>query len=189
LAGAGWQVVHEAPQASTVLFATHVVPRRQKPGVLQVIWHASVPPPPELSHTAMPFADGAGHAVHEAPHEFTLVLATQAPVPAGQRWNPSLHAVVQALATHTACAFGSDGAGHVAHDAAVPHAVVLSLGKQPLTAGHMCVPAPQTAPHAPLTQAWPVAQGVQSVPSSVPQVSDELLLTQTPPQRCQPVSQ
>jgi hypothetical protein len=51
------------------------------------------------------------------------------------------------------------------------------------------VPAPQTAPQAPLTQACPVAQGVQSTPSSVPQVSDELLLTQMPPQRCQPVLQ
>jgi hypothetical protein len=85
----------------------------------------------------MPFEGGAGHAVHEAPHELTLVLATHAPVPAGQRWNPSLHAVPHALAVHTACAFGSDGAAHVAHPAAVPHAVVLSSGKQPLTAGHM----------------------------------------------------
>ena len=148
-----------------------------------------MPPPPELSHVAMPFAGGAGHAPHEAPHEFTLVLATHAPVPAGQRWNPSLHAVLHALATHTACAFGSDGAAQVAHPAPVPHIVVLSSGKHPLTAGHMCVPAPQTAPHAPLTQAWPVAQGVQSTPSSVPQDSDELLLTQMPPQRCQPVLQ
>ena len=137
----------------------------------------------------MPFMVGAGQAVQEVPHEFTLVLATHVPAPAPQRWNPSLHAVVHALATQTAWAFGSDGAAHVAHDAAVPHAVVLSSGKHPLTAGHMCVPAPQTAPHAPLTQACPVGQGVQSTPSSVPQVSDELLLTQMPPHRCQPVLQ
>jgi hypothetical protein len=53
----------------------------------------------------------------------------------------------------------------------------------------MCVPAPQTTPQAPLTQPWPVGHGVQSVPSIVPQVSDELLLTQMPPQRCQPLLQ
>ena len=94
-----------------------------------------------------------------------------------------------ALAVHTGSAFGSEGAGHVTHDAAVPHAIVLSFGKHPLVPGHMCVPAPQTAPHAPFTQPWPVGHGVQSTPSIDPQVSDELLLTQMPLQRCQPVSQ
>ena len=94
-----------------------------------------------------------------------------------------------ALAVHTGSAFGSDGAGHVTHDADVPHAIVLSFGKHPLVPGHMCVPAPQTTPHAPFTQAVPLGHGVQSTPSIVPQVSDELLLTQMPLQRCQPLSQ
>jgi hypothetical protein len=56
--GAAMQVVHEAPQAATVSLATQVVPRRQKPGVLQ--------------------------AVHDVPHELRLVFATQGPVVAGQ---------------------------------------------------------------------------------------------------------
>jgi len=53
----------------------------------------------------------------------------------------------------------------------------------------MCVPAPQTTPQAPLTHPWPPGHGVQSTPSIVPQVSEELLLTQMPPQRCQPLLQ
>jgi hypothetical protein len=59
--------------------------------------------------------------------------------------------------------------------------VVLSSGKQPLTAGHMCVPAPQTAPQtACAEQAEPVGHGVQSTPSIVPQVAVAVLLTQSP---------
>jgi len=83
------QVAQVAPQASTVSLATQVgavaVPRRQKPGVLQTTRQLSVPGVATLSHAATPLAGGAGHAVHEvAPQELTLVLATQAPVPAGQ---------------------------------------------------------------------------------------------------------
>jgi hypothetical protein len=100
-----------------------------------------------------------------------------------------LQVVPQLFDAHTASALGSAGVGQVAQDAAVPHWSVLSSGKQPLVAGHMCVPAPQTTPHAPLTHPWPVGQGVQSTPSIVPQVSDELLLTQMPLQRCQPALQ
>ena len=74
--------------------------------------------------------------------------------------------VPHALFAHTAWALGSAGVAQVAHDAAVPHAIVLSSGKQPLVAGHMCVPAPQTTPQAPLTHPWPVGQGVQSTPFS-----------------------
>ena len=63
----------------------------------------------------------------------------------------------------------------------MPHWVVLSSGKQPLTAGHMCVPAPQTAPQtACAEQAEPVGQGVQSTPSMVPQVAVAVLATQSP---------
>jgi len=51
------------------------------------------------------------------------------------------------------------------------------------------VPAPQSGPHTPLTHAVPAAQGVQSTPSRLPQVIDALLLTHTPPHRCQPASQ
>jgi hypothetical protein len=86
-------------------------------------------------------------------------------------------------------ALGSAGDGHVMQDAAVPHCMVLSSGKQPLAAGQVCVPAPQTTPHIAFVQAVPGSHGVQSTPSIVPQVSDELLLTQTPLQRCQPVLQ
>jgi len=87
------QVAHDAPQASTVLLATQVVPRKQKPGVSQTIRQPSVPP--LLSQTAMPLAGGAGHAVHDVPHELRLRLDTHVPpAPAGQRWNPPLHAVV-----------------------------------------------------------------------------------------------
>ena len=113
------------------------------------------------------------------------------PVPpvAGQRWYPALHAIPHVLAVHTAAAWGSDGAAHVEHPAIVPHCMVLSLGKHPLVAGHMWVPAPHMTPQAPLTQAVPVGHGVQSVPSMVPQVADALLLTQRPLQRCQPASQ
>jgi len=75
------------------------------------------------------------------------------------------------------------------HDAAVPHCSVLSFGKQPLVAGQVCVPAPHETPQAAFTHAVPVGQGVQSRPSIVPQVSEELLLTQTPLHRCQPVLQ
>jgi hypothetical protein len=53
----------------------------------------------------------------------------------------------------------------------------------------VCVPAPQTTPQVALVHAVPLGQGVQSTPSIVPQVSDELLLTQTPLQRCQPLLQ
>ena len=94
-----------------------------------------------------------------------------------------------ALDVHTASAFGSEGAGHVTHDVAVPHAIVLSSGKHPLAPMHMCVPAPQTTPHVPFTQAVLAGHGVQSTPSIVPQVSDELLLTQMPLHRCQPLLQ
>ena len=93
------------------------------------------------------------------------------------------------LLVQTATALGSDGAGQVTQAAEVPHCRVLSLGKQPLVAGHMCVPAPQTTPHIAFTQAVPAGQGVQSTPSMVPQVAEALLLTQTPLQRCQPVLQ
>jgi hypothetical protein len=40
----------------------------------------------EVSQTAMPFAVGAGQAVHDVPHELTLRLDAQVPVVAGQRW-------------------------------------------------------------------------------------------------------
>ena len=93
----GVQVAHAAPQALTVSLDTQVgvaaVPRRQKPGVLQTTRQLSVPGFATLSHAAMPLAGGAAHAVHEAPHELTLVLATQVPVTAGQRWKPALQAV------------------------------------------------------------------------------------------------
>ena len=135
----------------------------------------------------MPLEGGAGHAVQEvAPHEPTAVLATQGPVPAGQRWNPALQAVAHALAVQTASALGSAGVGHVAHDAAVPHCRVLSFGKHPLVAGQVWVPAPQTTPQAAFMHAVPSGQGVQSTPFIVPQVAEALLLTQTPLQRCQP---
>ena len=92
------QVVQDGPQASAVSLVTQVgaaaVPRRQNPGVLQTTRQLSVPGFATLSQAAMPLAGGAGHAVHDVvPHELKLVLATQAPVPAGQRRYPSLHAV------------------------------------------------------------------------------------------------
>lgn len=92
------QVVQDGPQASGRSLVTQVgaaaVPRRQNPGVLQTTRQLSVPEFATLSQAAMPLAGGAGHAVHDVvPHELTLVLATQGPVPAGQRWYPSLHAV------------------------------------------------------------------------------------------------
>jgi hypothetical protein len=88
------------------------------------------------------------------------------------------------LVSQTASALGSDGGAHVWHEAAVPQRVVLSSGKHPLTAGQVCVPAPQTVPHtAPAVHAEPVGQGVQSTPSIVPQVAVEVLLTHKPPQR------
>jgi hypothetical protein len=64
-----------------------VVTRRQKPGVLQTTRQLRLPGFATLSHAAMPFDGGAGHAVHDVPHELTLVLVTQVPpVPvAGQR--------------------------------------------------------------------------------------------------------
>jgi len=71
----------------------------------------------------------------------------------------------------------------------VPHASVLSSGKHPLVPGQVCVPAPQSAPHAPLTHAVPAGQGVQSTPSRLPQVADALSLTHRPLQRCQPALQ
>ena len=82
------QVAQDAPQAAMVSLATQVgaavVPRRQKPGVLQTTWQARLPV--LLSHTAIPLAGGAGHAVHEVPQELTAVLDAHVPVPAGQRW-------------------------------------------------------------------------------------------------------
>jgi hypothetical protein len=140
-----------------------------------------------LSHAAMPFAGGAGHAVHDVePHELTLVFATQMPP---QLWKPGLQAVPHMLFVHTAWALGSAGVAHVAHPAIVPHCSVLSLGKQPLVAGHMCVPAPQTSPHIAFTHALPVSHAVQSTPSCVPQAFDELLPTQIPLHRWNPVLQ
>jgi hypothetical protein len=94
----GVQVRHDGPQAALVSLDTQVgaavVPRRQKPGVLQTTRQLRLPGLATLSHAAMPLAGGAGQAVQEvAPHELTAVLATQAPVPAGQRWKPALQAV------------------------------------------------------------------------------------------------
>jgi len=94
----GVQVRHDGPQAALVSLDTQVgaavVPRRQKPGVLQTTRQLRLPGLATLSHAALPLAGGAGHAVQEvAPHELTAVLATQAPVPAGQRWKPALQAV------------------------------------------------------------------------------------------------
>ena len=92
----GVQVAHDGPQAATVSLDTQVgaaaVPRWQKPGVLQTTRQLRVPGLATLSHAAMPFAGGAGHAVHDVPHELRLVLATQVPVVAGQRWKPALQA-------------------------------------------------------------------------------------------------
>jgi hypothetical protein len=79
------QVRHDGPQALLVSLGTQVVPRAQKPGVLQTMRQLRFPGLATLSHAAMPFDGGAGHAVHDVPHELTLVLATQGPVPAGQR--------------------------------------------------------------------------------------------------------
>ena len=91
------QTAHDAPQAATVSLATQVgaapVPRWQKPGVLQTTRQLRLPGVATLSHAAMPLAGGAGHAVHDAPHEARLVLDEQVPVTAGQRWNPALQAV------------------------------------------------------------------------------------------------
>jgi hypothetical protein len=132
------QVEHDAPQASTVVFATQVgavaVPRWQKPGVLQTTRQLSVVDV-AVSHAAMPFAGGAGHAVHDVvPHELTLVFATHVPL---QLWKPGLQAVPHVLFVHTAWALGSAGVAHVAQPADVPHCSVLSLGKQPLVAGQV----------------------------------------------------
>jgi hypothetical protein len=158
--------------------------------VLQTIRQLSVPGVATLSHAAMPFAAGAGHAVHDVvPHEAMLLFATQGPVPAGQRWKPGLQAVPHVLAVQTASALGSDGFAQVAHEAAVPHCSVLSLAKHPLVCGHMCVPAPQVEPHMALTQAVPVGHGEQSRLSLDPQAADELLPMQTPLQRWNPASQ
>lgn len=187
------QVAHEAPHASTVSLVTQVgawaVPRKQKPGVLQMTRQLSVPGVATLSQAAMPFAGGAGQAVHDVPHELRLVFATQVPAPAPQLWKPGLHAVPHWLFVQTACAFGSAGVAHVAHDAEVPHCSVLSFGKQPLVAGQVCVPAPQTTPQAAFTQAVPSGHAVQSTPSCVPHAFDELLPTQIPLQRWNPVLQ
>ena len=88
----------------------------------------------------------------------------------------------------TASALGSEGVAHVMQPAAaVPHCMMSSFGKQPLVAGQVWVPAPQTTPQVAFMHAVPVGQGVQSTPLIVPQVAEALLLTQTPPQRCQPV--
>ncbi len=173
------QLPHDAPQASTVSLATQAVPRRQKPGELQMIRQLRLSGTATLSHAAMPLVGGAGHAVHDAPHELTLVLATQVPVVpvAGQRWNPGLQVMLHWLAKHTAAAFGPDGMGRVAQAAAVPHGMVLSSGKHPLVAGQMCVPGPKTTPQPPATHAVPSAHGVQSTPLRLPQVADALLLT------------
>jgi hypothetical protein len=123
------QVRQLGPQAWMVLLATQVgavaVPRRQKPGVLQTTWQLGVVLV-EVSHVAMPFAVGAGQAVQDAPHELILVLDTQVPVPAGQRWKPDLQAVPHVLDVQTAWALGSEGFAHVVHPAAVPHCVGLS---------------------------------------------------------------
>jgi hypothetical protein len=91
------------------------------------------------------------------------------------------------LVVQIASALASAGVGHVAHEAEVPHCRVLSSGKQPLVAGQVCVPAPQTTPQVAFMHAVPVGHGVQSTPLMVPQVAEALLLTQTPLQRCQPV--
>jgi hypothetical protein len=185
------QVAHDGPQALTVSLETQVgdpaVPRRQKPGVLQTTRQLRVPGLATLSHAAMPLAGGAGHAVHDVPHELTLVLAAHAPVTAGQRWKPPLQAAPHWLVVQTASALGSAGVAHVTHPAALPHCRVLSSGKHPLVAGQVWVPAPQTTPQTAFMHAVPAGQGVQSVPFIVPQVAEALLLTQTPPQRCQPV--
>ena len=118
-------VWHDGPQAWTVLLATQVgavaVPRWQNPGVLQTTRQPSAGGSAWLSHTAMPFAGGAGQAVHDVPHELTLELDAQVPVPAGQRWKPALQAVPHVLDVQTAWALGSDGFAHVWHDAVVPH--------------------------------------------------------------------
>ena len=37
-----------------------------------------------MSQAAMPFAGGAGQAVHDVPHELRLVLEAHSPVTAGQ---------------------------------------------------------------------------------------------------------
>jgi hypothetical protein len=81
-------VMHVGPQASAVLFATHVgacsVPRRQKPGALHSTRQLSVEVV-AVSHTAMPSLGGAGHAVHDVPQLLVARSDTHGPVPAGQR--------------------------------------------------------------------------------------------------------
>ena len=72
--------------------------------------------------------------------------------------------------------------------AAVPHCLGSSLAKHmPVAPWQVWVPGPQTRPQVAFIHAVPSGQGVQSTPFIVPQVAEALLLTQTPPQRCQPV--
>ena len=52
-------------------------------------------------------AGGAGQAVHDDPHELTLLLLTQAPA---QRWNPARHTKPQVLLAQVALALA--GVGH-----------------------------------------------------------------------------
>jgi hypothetical protein len=100
-----------------------------------------------------------------------------------------LHANPHVLFAQTATALGSEGAGQVTQEAEVPHCSVLSSGKQPVVAGQVWVPVPQSGPHIAFTHAVPAGQGSQSMPSCVPQVAEALLLTHRLPQRWKPASQ
>lgn len=86
------QVVHEAPQASAVVFGTQVgavgVPRLQKPGVSQTQLHIRAPPPDALQVASPSLAGvGAGQAVHDVPQFAGAVSSTHVKVGpvAGQR--------------------------------------------------------------------------------------------------------
>ena len=133
---------------------------------------------------------GAGHAVHRVPQLDVALSLTHSPVPAGQRWKFGLHAKPHTLVVQTGSAFGSDDPAHGAHAAAVPHAVMLSSGKQPVIRGQVWVPGPQTGPQtAAAVHADPVAHGVQSTPSRVPHVAVAVFRTQMPLHRWRPALQ
>lgn len=193
LGSAAGHVAHDAPQAATVLLGTQVgaagVPRLQKPGRSHKTSHTCVVAGRGgAMQAAMPSAAGVGtgHAVHDAPQVAVALLLTHGPVSAGQRWKLGRQAKPHTLLVHTASAFGSDEAAQGVHAAAVPHCVMLSLGKHPVIRGQVCVPAPHTIPQTAFVQAEPTGQGSQSRPSLVPHVRLALLLTHRPPQRWKP---
>ncbi len=135
---------------------------------------AQLKPQTVPSQVAKPFAGGA-QAVHETPHEATLLLATQAPP---QAWKPALQVKLQAVPLQVATALA--GAGQAMQPAPQEETLLLET-QEPVQAWK---PALQVKPQAVPLQVAIALAGAGHAVHELPHALTLVLDTQTPLHRC-----